>query len=400
MSDAPYYDPYDYDIDADPYPVWKQLRDDHPLYHNEEHGFWALSRWDDVEAGLKNHKEFISGKGTLLELIKADIEFPPGMLIFDDPPSHDAYRSLLSRVFTPKRMLEIEPQVRRYAADSLDRMIGEKKFDVIAALGAKMPMRVIGMLLGIPEDDQQALRDQIDAGLHLEEGADVGVRPEAFDNTGAAETNYGAYLDERLENPTDDIMSRLLHTEFEDHEGVTRTLTREEVLNYIGLLSGAGNETTTKLIGWTMKTLPEYPEQRAELVADPGLINNTIEEMLRYEAPSPVQARYVTTDTEYHGQTIPAGSPILLLNASANHDDRKWGPDAEELDIHRSIDHHLSFGYGLHFCLGAALARLEGRVALEEMLKRFPEWHIDFDESERSHTSTVRGWDKLTVVID
>jgi len=399
MSDALYYDPYDYEIDADPYPVWKRMRDEQPLYYNEEHGFYAVTRWDDVEAGLKNHEQLISGKGTLLELIKADMEFPPGLLIFDDPPSHSAYRGLLSRVFTPKAMNAIEPQVRRYAADSLDRMRGEKKFDVIAAMGSKMPMRVIGMLLGIPEDDQQALRDQIDAGLHLEEGA-TGLQASELDATAANEDSYGEYLDLRLAEPTDDIMSKLLHTEFEDHEGVTRTLNREEVLNYIGLLSGAGNETTTKLIGHTIKTLAEYPEQRAELVADPSLSKNAIEEMLRFEAPSPIQSRYVASDTEYHGQVVPAGSAIVLIDASANRDERKWGDDADQLNIHRSIDHHLSFGYGLHFCLGAALARLEGRVALEEMLKRFPEWHIDFDESERSHTSTVRGWDKLTVVVD
>ena len=399
MSDALYYDPYDYEIDADPYPVWKRMRDEQPLYYNEEHDFYALTRWDDVEAGLKNHQQLISGRGTLLELIKAEIKFPPGMLIFDDPPSHAAYRGLMSRVFTPRAMNAIEPQVRRYAADALDRMRGEKKFDVIAALGAKMPMRVIGMLLGIPEDDQQALRDQIDAGLHLEEGS-TGLQVSELDAAAANEDSYGEYLDQRLVEPTNDVMSRLVHTEFEDHEGVTRTLTREEALNYISLLSGAGNETTTKLIGHTMKTLAEYPEQRAEIVADPSLSKNAIEEMLRFEAPSPIQARYVASDTEYHGEVVPAGSAIVLVDASANRDERKWGDDAGELNIHRSIDHHLSFGYGLHFCLGAALARLEGRVALEEMLKRFPEWHIDFDESERSHTSTVRGWDKLTVVID
>jgi cytochrome P450 len=194
-------------------------------------------------------------------------------------------------------------------------------------------------------------------------------------------------------------MTQLLHAEFEDHLGVTRHLTREEILGYISLLSGAGNETTTKLIGHTVRTLAEHPDQRRELAADHSLIPNAIEESLRYEAPSPVQARFVADDLEVHGETVPRGSALLLVNGAANHDDRKWGETAERFDIHRQIDHHLSFGYGLHFCLGAALARLEGRVALDEILQRFADWSIDYDESERSHTSTVRGWDKLTVVL-
>ncbi len=394
---SPYYDPYDFDIDEDPYPVWRQLRDDEPLYYNDSLDFYALSRWDDVEGGLKDHERLISGRGTILEMIKAEAEMPAGMVIFDDPPSHTVYRGLLSRVFTPKKMNAIEPQVRRYCADALDAVAGAERLDVIEALGAKMPMRVIGMLLGIPEADQQALRDQTDGGLRLDSGDMESAMREV--TTAAAEGNFGEYLDWRVDHPSDDLMTALMQAEFEDHTGVTRTLTRDEVLGYVSLLSGAGNETTTKLIGWTMKTLGEHHDQRREIAADPTLVPNAIEEVLRFEAPSPVQARYVNEDVEYHGRTVPQGSAILLVNGSANRDERKWGETADELDIHRDIDHHLSFGYGLHFCLGAALARLEGRVALEEMLKRFPDWSLDLDDSERARTSTVRGWDKLTLVI-
>ena len=397
-SAAPYYDPYDFEIDADPHSVWKRLRDECPLYYNEKHDFWALSRWDDVEAGLKDHSRLISGRGTVLELIKAEVEMPPGMILFDDPPRHAVYRSLLARVFTPKQMNAIEPQVRRFCADALDALVGAESFDVIESLGAPMPMRVIGMLLGIPESDQQAIRDQIDSGLRL----DSGEMPEADTEvvaTAAAEGSYGEYIDWRMENPSDDVMTQLIHTEFEDHTGVVRRLSREEILSYIGLLSGAGNETTTKLIGWTMLMVGLHPDQRREVAADPGLIPNAIEESLRIEAPSPVQARYVKEDVELHGTTVPEGSAILLLNGSANRDHRKWGDTADDFDIHRDIDHHLSFGYGIHFCLGAALARLEGRVALDEMLKRFGDWTVDLDRSEQAHTSTVRGWDKLTLVV-
>ncbi|WP_419917977.1 cytochrome P450 [Candidatus Poriferisocius sp.] len=398
-GDGPYYDPYDFDIDADPHPVWKRLRDECPLYYNEQHDFWALSRWDDVEAGLKDHHRLISGRGTVLEFLKAGVEMPPGMILFDDPPRHGVYRGLLSRVFTPKRMNSIEPQVRRYCSKALDDLRGAERFDVIEALGAPMPMRVIGMLLGIPETDQQAIRDRIDSGLKLESGEMPNAAAAQSISVAAAEGSYGEYLDWRAKNPSDDVMTQLIQAEFEDHTGVTRRLSREEILGYITLLSGAGNETTTKLIGWTMLLLGQDPDQRREIVADPALVPNTIEEALRYEAPSPVQARYVNENIEYHGTVVPKGSAILLLNGSANRDHRRWGESADEFDIHRPIHHHLSFGYGLHFCLGAALARLEARVALDEMLKRFPDWTVNLEQSEQAHTSTVRGWDKLMLAI-
>ena len=176
-----------------------------------------------------------------------------------------------------------------------------------------------------------------------------------------------------------------------------RTFTREEVLTFVNLLAGAGNETTTRLIGWTGTLLAQHPDQRREIVEDRSLVPNAVEEILRYEAPSPVQARYVTTDVEHHGQTVPEGSVMVLLNGSANRDDRQF-PDGDRFDIHRTIGHHLSFGYGIHFCLGAALARLEGRVALDEVLDRFPEWEVDWEHATQARTSTVRGWESLPVV--
>jgi cytochrome P450 len=191
-------------------------------------------------------------------------------------------------------------------------------------------------------------------------------------------------------------MTELLNAEFEDETGTIRTLTRSEVLSYVGLIAGAGNETTTRLIGWTGKVLAEHPDQREMLVKDPSLIPGAIEELLRYEAPSPVQARYITKDVEHYGQQVPEGNVMLLLTASANRDERRF-PDAESFDVTRKIDHHVTFGYGIHFCLGAALARLEGRVALDEVLRRFPTWEVDWDNAVQARTSTVRGWDKLPV---
>jgi cytochrome P450 len=394
MSDA-YYDPYDWDIDTDPYPAWKRLRDEAPLYYNEKYDFYALSRFDDVERCSVDWRTYISGKGSVLEIIKSGIEMPPGNILFEDPPAHDMHRSLLSRVFTPKRIADIEPKVREFCARTLDPHVGSERFDFILDLGAQMPMRTIGMLLGIPEDDQEAIRERIDAGFKMEssempdsEGATYGIRSFGDD--------FVDYIEWRAQNPSDDLMTELLAAEFEDETGSRRTLTRDEILNYVGLLNAAGNETTTRLIGWTGKVLAEHADQRQELVDDPGLVPQAIEELLRFEAPSPVQARFVTREVDHHGERVPEGAVLLLLTAAANRDERHFeAPD--RFDIHRKIDHHLTFGYGIHFCLGSHLARLEGRIALEEVLKRFPKWEVDWEHAVQAHTTTVRGWEQLPV---
>ena len=387
-----YYDPYDFEIDSDPYPIWRRLRDEQPLYRNDRYDFWALSRFGDVERCLVDWRTYSSAKGTLLELIKADIELPAGSIIFEDPPGHDLHRGLLSRVFTPRKMAAIEPEVREFCARSLDPLVGSGGFDFITDLGAQMPMRTIGMLLGIPEQDQEAIRDRIDEGLRLE----AGEAPDPNVELGEIGSAFADYIDWRVENPSDDLMTELLNAEYEDLDGERRRLSRDEVLSFVNLLAAAGNETTTRLIGWTGKVLADHPDQRQVLVEDRSLVPAAIEEILRFEAPSPVQARLVTADVEHHGEVVPAGSAILLLNGSGNRDDRKF-PDGDSFDITRRIDHHLSFGYGLHFCLGAALARLEGRVALDEVLQRFPRWEVDRDRAVRARTSTVRGWERLPV---
>jgi cytochrome P450 len=387
-----YYDPYDFEIDADPHPVWKRLRDESPLYYNERYDFFALSRFDDVERALVDWETYRSGRGSILELIKANVDLPPGIILFEDPPIHDVHRGLLSRVFTPKKMNAIEPKVREYCARTLDPLTDADGFDFIADLGAQMPMRTIGYLLGIPEQDQESIRDRLDDGLRLEDGAP----PDARHLESRGEDLFAEYIDWRAEHPSDDLMTEMLTREFEDETGTTRRLTREEVLTYVNLIAGAGNETTNRLIGWTGKVLAEHPDQRREIVEDRSLVPQAIEELLRYEAPSPVQSRYVARDVEHYGHTVRKGSVMVVLNGSANRDDRRF-PEGDRFDIHRDIGHHLSFGYGLHFCLGAALARLEGRIALDEVLQRFPEWEVDWDNAKMGRTSTVRGWESLPV---
>jgi cytochrome P450 len=209
---------------------------------------------------------------------------------------------------------------------------------------------------------------------------------------------FAEYIDWRADHPSDDLMTELLNAQFEDVSGAVRGLTRDEILNYIGLLAAAGNETTTRLIGWAGKVLAEHPDQRAELARDPALVPNAIEELLRYESPSPVQARYVTHDVEHYGQQIREGSVLLLMTGAANRDERKFD-DPDRFDVHRNMQQHLAFGYGIHFCLGSHLARLEGRIALEEVLVRFPTWEVDWDAAVQAHTSTVRGWESLPVVV-
>jgi cytochrome P450 len=388
-----YYDPYDFEIDSDPYPIWRRMREEQPLYRNERYDFFALSRFEDVERALVDWRTYSSAKGTLLELIRSGTEMPPGSIIFEDPPGHDLHRGLLSRVFTPRKMNAIEPKVREFCARSLDPLVGSGGFDFIRDLGAQMPMRTIGMLLGIPEQDQEAIRDRIDEGLRLQEG----TMPEPATGAELAQTGaFEEYIDWRARHPSDDLMTELLQAELEDVDGERRRLTRDEVLGFVNLLAAAGNETTTRLIGWTGKVLADHPDQLHQLADDRSLVPQAIEEILRFEAPSPVQARAVTRDVEHHGTVVPEGSVILLLNGSANRDDRRF-PDGDRFDVHRRIDHHLSFGYGLHFCLGAALARLEGRVALDEVLQRFPSWEVDRDHAVQARTSTVRGWERLPV---
>ncbi len=390
----PYYDPFDFDIDDDPYPVWKQLRDFAPLYHNTKYGFYALSRHSDVSRELVNWQDYRSGRGTIIEVILNGVDVPAGVILFEDPPIHDLHRRLLSGVFTPRRMAAIEPLAREFCRRSLEPLADTDTFDFIADLGAWMPMRTIGYLLGIPEEKQVAIRQSTDRLLELRDGAPGEVAGDMMSRSGQM---LEEFIDWRYDHPSDDLMTELVNAEVEEPDGSRRRLTREEVLTYTGTVVGAGNETTTRLIGFAGQLLADHPDQRRELADDFGLIPGAVEEVLRYEAPSPVQARYVAQDVEHCGQRVAEGSVLLLLNGSANRDERQF-PDADTFDIHRKGG-HLSFGHGIHFCLGAALARMQARVALEEVLTRWRDWDVDYDNARRAHTTSVRGWATLPVKV-
>jgi cytochrome P450 len=389
-----YYDPFDVAINADPYPRFKRLRDQAPLYYNPRYDVWALSRHADVERAHVDWETFSNARGDILEVIQSGMPIPPGVILWEDPPLHTLHRGLLSRVFTPRRMAALEPQIRDYCARCLDPLVGSETFDFVEDLGREMPMRVIGMLLGIPESAHEAVRDRADADLRTQPGKPMRPNPEKL----LKGELFEEYVEWRAHNPSDDLMTQLLTAEFEDEHGNRRTLTRQEVLTYTQVLAGAGNETTNKLIGWLGKVLAEHPDQRRELVEDRSLIPNAIEETLRYEPTGPHTARYVARDVEYYDTTVPAGSAMLLLVGAACRDERRY-VDPDRFDIHRTDGQHVVFGFGLHYCLGAALARLEGRVALDEILNRFPEWEVDYDNITLAPTSTVRGWERLPTFV-
>ncbi|RAV18444.1 cytochrome P450 [Mycolicibacterium sp. GF69] len=390
-----YYDPWDVAIDLDPYPTYRRLRDEAPLYYNEPHGFWGISRYDDVDAALRDTARLSSAKGDILEVVKADPVMPPGVFINEDPPLHTIHRAIVSRAFTPKRIRAIEEKVRSFCVACLDPLMGDDRFDFVVDLGAELPMKTIGMLVGIPDADQPAVRAHAHETLRNEPGKPLPVdKDHYFDGDMFAE-----YVAWRENNPSDDLITELLNVEFTDETGTTRGLTKDEIVVFLAVVAGAGVETTGRLFGWMGKVLAEHPDQRKDLVGDPSLIPGAIEELLRYEPPGPHVARYVATDdVEFQGKTVPAGSALLMMLASANRDERHFD-DPDRFDIHRKPGGHLTFGRGAHFCVGAPLARLEGRIALEEVLKRFPEWEIDIESARRSRTSTVRGWDTMPAVV-
>lgn len=393
MSDV-YYDPWDVEIDVDPYPTYRRLRDEAPLYHNERHDFWGLSRYADIDAVLRDPQRFSSAKGDILEVVKADPVMPPGVFINEDPPLHTIHRKIVGRAFTPRKMKMIEDKVRAFCNACLDPLIGADRFDFVLDLGSELPMRTIGMLVGIPDADQPSVRAEANRVLRNKPGEPLPVRKDHYFDGDM----FTDYVDWRIKNPSDDLITELLSVEFEDDTGTTRHLRKDELLIFLAVIAGAGVETTGRLFGWMGKVLAEHPDQRKELAQDHSLIPGAIDELLRFEPPGPHVARYVTEDVALHGRTVPAGSALLLMLASANRDDRAFDhPD--RFDIHRQPGSLLSFAKGAHFCLGAPLARLEGRVALEEVLNRFPEWTIDTSGARRARSSTVRGWDSMPAVI-
>ncbi|MEP6626296.1 MAG: cytochrome P450 [Acidimicrobiia bacterium] len=379
------FDPYAYETHEDPYPMYQALRDDAPAYIDEEHGFWALSRHADVRTAIDDWRTFSSTGGITLER-RSDAVDP--MLIEMDPPRHTEMRALVSRSFTPRRVAEMERPTRDLARELL--VAAGPDFDAIGDFAGQLPMAVISTMLGIPRSDQDEVREWSDAMLHREEG-DHDITPAGIHGA----TNLHAYLsrlvEDRRREPRDDMTSALVAASDD-----ARALTGNEVLGFLFLLVIAGNETTTKLIGNALYWLWKFPDQRQLVLEDPALIPMAVEEILRFDTSTQGLARLLTRDLDLHGVTIPAGMKGLLLFGSANRDERQWDrPD--ELDVSRNPAGHLAFGHGIHHCLGAALARLETRVALEELLPHLGRYEIDAATATRVHSGNVRGFAKLPI---
>jgi cytochrome P450 len=379
-----YWDPFDTAIDAEPYEVWRRMRDEAPLYRNEQYDFWALSRYADVETAHRDPATFSSGHGTVLEIMTPD-PLPSALMIFQDPPEHTRLRAMVSRAFTPRRVSALEAHIRGLCAELLAPWQDGADYDFVVDFGAVLPSMVICELLGVPASDRPWVKETIDTTFHIEPG--VGM---INDVSLTAQIELHGYLtkllEERATSPGDDLLSGLTQAD----------LTLRESTDFGILLISAGTETVARLLGWAAVVLDDHPDQRAELAADAALLPNAVEELLRYEAPSPVQGRWTNRPVEFYGIEVPAGSKVLLLTGSAGRDEREY-PDADRFDVHREFNQHVSFGFGIHFCLGAALARLEGRVGLEEVLRRHPAWEVDDDRAVRLHTSTVRGWSSVPV---
>jgi cytochrome P450 len=383
------YDPTSWEVQEDPYPVYRWLRDEAPVYCNEKMGFWALSRFQDVWDATLDWQSFTSTHGQTLE--KVDLPLP--LMISMDPPQHTRVRALVSKAFTPRRVADMEAVVRKLTRERLAELEPGMQIDLFEQLASSMPMDVISTMLGVPSEHRDRVRHLTNQIMHREPGeldvsrriAEIGVQLFAF---------FRELIAERRRRPAPDLISALIEAELEGEDGRPTSLSDEELLGFCMLLGNAGHETTARLICNSAVTLARHPDQRRELAAAPELLDAAVEEFLRYDPPSQVQGRWSTRPVTLHGVTIPEDVRVLLLTGAAQRDPREYD-DPDRFDIHRTIERHLSFGFGQHLCLGKSLARQECRVAFEELLARFPDYEIDEANLVWAHNNNVRGYAKV-----
>ena len=385
------YNPFDHGVVDNVYEVYRHLRDEAPVYYNADVDFYALSRFDDVMNAHLDPGTFSSSHGVTIEGIDSGQPF----LIVKDPPEHTWHRKIVSRVFTPRRIGGLEPFVRETAAGLLDKHSSSDGFDAVTDFSFRLPLDVIGALIDIPAEMRQEVHEKSDI-LNARDGTEIA--PDAAVQASAALVQmFAGLVAQRRKHPGDDVISMLMATEVVDDEGRTRMLADDELAFRFLELAFAGHETVAKLIANGVVALAWYPDARRELATDPDLIPAAVEELLRWDPPSQYQGRWTTKPVDLHGKTIPADKRVVLLTGSATHDERRFD-DPERFDIHRRIDRHVSFGFGIHLCLGAALARLELRIAIEELLKRFPDYDVASSGVVRQYGSNVRGLQNLPIV--
>jgi cytochrome P450 len=389
------FDPFSSVFFDDPYETYRRLRDEAPVYFNARYRFYALSRWDDVCRAHRDWAAFSSSHGVDLSTLSGHNQ-PQESIIMMDPPKHDRLRALVSRVFTPRAIAALEPMIRSVVTGFLDAAAGPE-LDAVADWSAPFPIEIISRMLGVPEADRQQIRHWLDIGLHREPGQ-MDPTPEgqqAFVESGIYFYNL---VQEKRQHPADDMLSRLTQVSVDRGDGEETALTDVEIAGFATLLGGAGAETVTKLVGNAVVLFARHPEQWQRVLEDPAVIPNAVEEILRYWPPSQYQGRFSVQESTFDGGVIPPGYPVLLLTGAATRDPRAFeDPDAFQIDRPPALA--VGFGYGIHSCLGAALARMESRVAIEEFARRYPRYAIDETGLGRVHMSNVAGFSNVPVRV-
>ncbi|GAY18123.1 cytochrome P450 [Mycobacterium sp. shizuoka-1] len=387
-------DPYSYDFHEDPYPYYKRLRDEAPLYRNEERNFWALTRHADVHKGFRNTTALSNKLGVSLDPISRTPEAHRTMsfLAMDDP-GHLRLRTLVSKGFTPRRIRELEARVLELTREHLDSALENESFDYITEFAGKLPMDVISELVGVPREDRQHLRALADGVMHREDGV-PDVPQSAIEASMDLLVYYADMVTQRRKKPSEDLTSALVEAEIDGDR-----LGDDEIMAFLFLMVVAGNETTTKLLGNAAFWGGRNPDQLAPVYADRSRVVDWVEETLRYDTSSQILARTVVDDIEFYGTTLHDGDVLLLVPGAAHRDERVFD-DPDEYRIGREIGSKLlSFGSGAHFCLGAHLARMEARVALTELFERIRGYEVDEANAVRVHSSNVRGFAHLPITV-
>jgi cytochrome P450 len=391
------FDPFSDEYFNGPYDLYKRFRDEAPVYFNEKYGFWALFRYHDILPAHKDWQTFSSAHGVDLSTLNTDEALIKmyRSLIMMDPPDHDRFRALVSRVFTPRAVAALEPMVREVIVAFLEPFDDADSFDAVHDFSGPFPVEIISRMLGVPEDERQQIRHWLDIGLHREPGQ-MDPTPEGTQ----AQMESGIYwfnlTEEKRKNPGDDMISRLIEVEVDRGDGEMTQLDNAEIAGFASLLGGAGAETVTKLVGNAVYLFHKNPGEYRKVIEDPTKIPSAVEEILRYYPPSQYQGRFSVQESTYSGVTIPAGFPTILITGSALRDDRFFDePDVFNVD--RTPTLQLGLGYGIHSCLGAALARMESRIAVEELAKRWPNYEVDEAGLARVQMSNVAGYSNVPV---
>jgi cytochrome P450 len=391
------FDPFSQEFFDGAWDTYRRMQEEAPVYYSEQYDFYALTRHADVALGLKDFETYSSAYGIDLSMVRSG-EKPPQSIIFMDPPDHRHMRSLLNKVFTPRA---IQAQKEMVIA-KVDKYLGKadpEYFDAVQDFSAPFPVEVITTMLGVPEKHAQQVRHWIDVSLTRDPGQ-VEVGPEGMEaNINTAMLYYELVMARRQE-PANDLFSKLIDAEIEHEDGQMRKLDDIEIAGFATLLGGAGAETVTKLVGNAPVVFGRNPEQWQKLQDDRSKVPAAVEELLRYEAPSQYQVRRSMRDVELHGVTIPAGKPIFLINGAANRDPDAWtDPDKFDVDRDRTEALNMGFGYGIHSCLGAALARMESVIALEKLLDFMPRFEVDWANCKRVQMQNVAGWKNVPVRV-